>query len=82
MSEMETKKFLYNVALYGNANWKGHLTATELLNVVTDYYEELINNPHGTIMMSLLENLREDALNGSEDAMGFMEQLTVLINGK
>lgn len=79
MTEMDIKKFFYKLALYGNFHWKACMSQSELFDAALTYYDSYRIEPNGSVMRSLLCNLREDALNGNGDAKGFMDQLTSLL---
>ena len=82
MTEMDIKKFFYQLAVYGNFHWKACMSQSELFDAALTYYDSYRIEPNGSVMRSLLGNLREDALNGNGDAKGFMDQLVSLLNGK
>lgn len=80
MTEMDIKKLFYRIAVYGNFHWKACMSQSELFDATNQYYEDFIAEPNGHTMKTLIENLREDALNGSGDAKEYMDQLTGLVN--
>ena len=57
----------YDIAVYGNANWKGSFTQKEVACNANDYYEEFkyskANGNLSETIKCLVENLEEDTRN-------------------
>ena len=82
IKDMEIKQLFYNIAVYGNTNWKYYGSMPEVIRMATDYYNSYLSNPNGHDIETLLNNLKEDADNGNENAQKFYDELSGMINGK
>lgn len=75
-----TYEDFYDIAVYGNENWKGNFTQKEIASNAYNYMcelEESVNRGKATHSMQELCNLlRED---GTEEAKEFLEQIEYVI---
>ena len=57
----------YDIAEYGNENWKGSFTPREIACNAYNYYEDFqwskANNKVACTIQDLIDNLEEDAMN-------------------
>lgn len=71
--------FWYDVAEYANENWKGGFTPKEVAENAYVYLLEwqmsLMNHKVTYQLKSLIELLREDVINGSEEAKEFLDTI-------
>ena len=77
--------FFYDVAEYGNKNWKGNFSPKEVAQFAHDYFTEFENSKAtskvSSDIQSLLECLNED---GSEECKSWASKIRkeLNINGK
>lgn len=69
----------YDIAEYGNANWKGNFTQEEVQYYAKEYYEEYkISKEQGAAthtIEELCKLLIEDMANGSTEAENFLQDI-------
>lgn len=71
--------FWYDVAVYGNANWKGDFTAKEIATNAYDYLWDweytLKESEVAPGLDTLMHQLHEDYCNGSKEAINLLETI-------
>lgn len=71
--------FWYDVAEYGNVNWKGAFSPKEVAENAYVYLLEwqmsLMNHKVTYQLKSLIELLKEDVINGSEEAKEILDTI-------
>lgn len=73
-------EFWMKVALYANAYWKGHFSADTVKKTAREYAsvfqsEKNKEVPTDPVIVTLLENLTEDAQNGDSEAEAFLYEI-------
>lgn len=78
--------FWWDVAHYGNEAWKGGFSEREIAENAYNYiceWEYSVKNENLTdTMETLINNLTEDALCGSEEAMEFLDEIKYQIRAR
>ena len=71
--------FWYDVAVYGNANWKSEFTPKEIAEGAFEYWCEwkaTLDSDEVTVNLdTLMHQLHEDYCNGSKEAINLLETI-------
>lgn len=71
--------FWYDVAEYGNVNWKGAFSPKEVAEnayaFLLEWQLSMANHKVNYSIDSLIELLKEDVINGSEEAKEFLDAI-------
>lgn len=71
--------FWWDIATYGNENWKGGFTPKEVAEnayaFLLEWQLSMSNHKVNYSIDSLIELLKEDVINGSEEAKEFLDTI-------
>ena len=73
----------YDLAVYGNENWKGSFTPKEIACNAFDYYMDYLQSKwsaKGKLVGSMIELLNLLKLDGSEDVEYWKEEIEQIVN--